>query len=91
MRVRCWEVEAAFGRVLVCTVWSSCRVDCGSYRVSAIARRDVSVPAPVTSAHAHPCLCSAPDLGLETGRGREAGDMAWRVERAIRGLRAIFV
>ena len=44
----------------------------------------------------HVSTCTpAPDLGLETGRGREAGDMAWRVhgrvERAIRGLRAIFV
>jgi hypothetical protein len=35
----------------------------------------------------HVSTCTpAPDLGLETGRGREAGDMAWRVERAIRGL-----
>jgi len=41
----------------------------------------------------HVSTCTpAPDLGLETGRGDgRLADMAWRVERAIRGLRAIFL
>jgi len=62
VRVRCWEVEAAFGRALVCTVWSSCRVDCGSYL--GIARRDLAS----RHQHMHPTW--------DWRGGREAGGMA---------------
>jgi len=77
--------KPAFGRALgVCTVWSTCRV----YRlwVLSVSRAGIS-----SRHHVSTCNPRPPDLGLETGRGREAGDMAWRVERAIRGLRAICV